>query len=1178
MKPEMSRFPLSIRLLCLVGLLASPAAADWHHPLDLDGGGWWAGRLRVEVRNGRETELLGEPVAVPVGEGAGEAELAGKRAESIRVCNAEGIEMRHALYGPDGGLLDEGSIPAGGTLVIPAECAPGGEATYFVYFDNPAAWVLPDALTTRPGLVNGDLEHGREGTPEGWQHDTMTAEHRLAWVREDAQSGQWCLKTEVDRGAEPSWIATRQRDIHVVAGARYRMTGWVRGEGVEGFAGWYIHLGHERNSMLDSRMLTAGEGTFDWRRVEAEFTVPEGANRATVGTVLRGTGTAWFDNVSLECLEAPGTVEIDVFPPETMPLAELGAEADWFDDAAESGVRRDQRAVVRAMNFSSQPVAGGLLAFDFRLLENRMRGRLDPASMVVTAAGQPLPHAVYGETLLVTHDLAPRTAQTFSVYLGEESPAVEAAEVEAELPLAERNRLTNPDFEEGEDVPAGWTDSGPPGTAGEVTYGFDTPGKRGDRCAMLHVPAGARAAWRGWRQTVEVEPGRTYLVAAWVKCRNVDEHGVVLHAHLRTAEGEFSQHGGFASVGEPLRGTADWTLMAGLLTMPDDASQLDLHLTMEGTGTLWHDAAVVAEVLPGRLARFEGRPMEPEALAVWQVPAVEKVFPDTPAPREAGPARIAAARNEAEPVQLALRSGRAIGDVRVEVDPPAGPGGATIEDVEVRVVGYVPIDYPTSYYQSQAPGWHRLRPTARFASEGWPGLWPDPLLPRAALDLAADSTKAVWITVRVGEDAPAGDYAGAVRLVAEGATVAEVPFDLRVWDFALPESPSLAAIYDVRLGPGAALWEKPLGELYDEVAELMAANRLSPDVIRPGPRFRREGDRVVADFTEFDRAARRHFDDFGLPVAYTPWDFYLFGWGLPPRTILGERPYETDEPGRLRPEYRRVYQEMLRLFWDHLREQGWQERIVLYISDEPFDHHEHIREQMKALIAMIQEVDPAIPIYASTWRHVPDWDGYLNVWGIGHDGRVPVETMERLRAAGDRLWFTTDGQMCLDTPYAAVERLLPHYCFQYDVEAYEFWGITWLTYDPYRFGWHSYIHQSDEPDRSYWVRYPNGDGYLLYPGGPIGHDGPVTSIRFEQAREGVEDYEYLVLLRRLTDEGRAAGRDTAEAEAALEAAAELVSIPNPGGRYSSRILPDPAQLYEVRARLARAIEGLVELP
>ena len=82
-------------------------------------------------------------------------------------------------------------------------------------------------------------------------------------------------------------------------------------------------------------------------------------------------------------------------------------------------------------------------------------------------------------------------------------------------------------------------------------------------------------------------------------------------------------------------------------------------------------------------------------------------------------------------------------------------------------------------------------------------------------------------------------------------------------------------------------------------------------------------------------------------------------------------------------------------------------------------------------------------------RLQPEWDGCVTVWGFGHFGVVPVEKLQQIRHDGATLWWTTDGQTCIDTPYCAVERLLPHYCFKHGAEAYEFWGIDWLTYDPY---------------------------------------------------------------------------------------------------------------------------------
>ncbi len=60
----------------------------------------------------------------------------------------------------------------------------------------------------------------------------------------------------------------------------------------------------------------------------------------------------------------------------------------------------------------------------------------------------------------------------------------------------------------------------------------------------------------------------------------------------------------------------------------------------------------------------------------------------------------------------------------------------------------------------------------------------------------------------------------------------------------------------------------------------------------------------------------------------------------------------------------------------------------------------------------------------------------------------------------------------------------------------------------------------------------------------------------------------------LVEEAKASGRSPTQAEAALQTASDLITIPNAGGRYSSKILPEPERLYEVREALAEAIENI----
>jgi hypothetical protein len=606
---------------------------------------------------------------------------------------------------------------------------------------------------------------------------------------------------------------------------------------------------------------------------------------------------------------------------------------------------------------------------------------------------------------------------------------------------------------------------------------------------------------------------------------------------------------------------------------------------MLATGTAWHDGVLLVETVPAALGRLESRaPSDAASLAAWPVNAVVKVFQDDPAPRAVPAARLTCARNEYEPLQLAVRSARPISGVTVAVDAPTNARGAKLSDLQIGVVGYVPIDHTTSYYSSTTPAWHRKFPTSAGACDGWAGMWPDPVLPHDTFDLAASTTQPVWVTVYVPKEAAPGDYNGKVRLTAAGKTLKEVPFTVRVWGFTLPEGTHTAAIYDNHIDGRWEIPDQTHEQTERQMWQFMAQHRVCPDSVKPEPVLKYEDGKVIADFTEYDKAAEYYFDVLKLPHTYTPWYFYCFGWGFPPGDKFGEAPYEGKYPfegvdrGKLRPQFRAAYQACLRAYADHMKAKGWGDKWGLYMSDEPFDQDPKIgadiRAQMIALCDMVHEVDPSIPIYVSTWHHQPAWDGHLNLWGIGHYGIVSPEKIAEIRKGGARIRYTTDGQMCTDTPYCGVERLLPHYCFKYDVEAYEFWGSNWLTYNPYEFGWHSYIYQSDQPGKSYYVRYPNGDGFLIYPGGPIGYQGPVSSLRLEQAREGVEDYEYLYLLRDLIAKAKAAGNSTTEAEKAMRLAADLVTIPNAGGRYSTQILPDPDAVLRAKEAVAKAIEGL----
>ena len=1157
-----------IVLLCSLTAMGT----DWAQSLYLGNGGYWRQRLRVQVHNAGSHDARGLPVAVLIGPGPGQANLAEVPAESVRVLDAEAAEVLYAVTGPDGHRIARGPIPAGSSLIVPAVCAAGGTTSLYVYFDNPAAWAVPDFLTASLGVQNGSLEDGAGATPAGWMHDYGDAQHVASWITERAHTGTHALKLWVAEGAAPTWISTRQSDIAIRPGAHYILSGWVKAENVSagGYAGLYIHVGNAADPMLLNPPVSAGDGTYDWREVRFEFDAPETADRAELGTVLWGTGTAWFDDISLECTTPPDISAVAALP-EAITVAETGVSDEWYDDDTGDGLIWDYRVSVRVTNLADADRPGLALIDLSPFLERRLGINVNSVRVVDGTA--PVSHYLVGRSLLF-ETLAPaRSAHTCYVYLSTDARIPSgAASNYAGLLTSAYNLVQNPSFESGTSLPTGWDPGWSP--AG-VTMSLDSPGRFGERAARLTVTDVVPLdSWPGWHQDTPVMPNATCFYGAWLKTRDVKDGEVALYAHYRTVSHDLSSYAQYAEAGPGQSGTADWSLLSGIFTMPPDCVDFQLHLTMNAHGTVWHDGVVLAPVIPATTGDLETRDATPGSTA-WAVNALVKIFPDDPAPTLPAAARIAAARNEYEPLQLALRSSVALPGLEIAVDAPRNGRGGTLDEFEGAVVGYVPIDHASGYYQSSSPAWQRRYPLSQGQSDGWPGWWPDPLLPTRRLDLQANRTQPIWITIRVPGNAIPGDYRGAVRVTGASGILKTIPFTVHVYNFTLPEERHLAAVYDVRSNDW---WGTP-EQVRPGLDEFMSEHRLSPDGIYPGPVITYANGRVTADFTAFDAAAEHYFNDLKMPHTYTPGLFYLFGWGMPPGPFAGEAPYPGTypyadaDPSRLRPEYKAAYQACLSAYWEHMKAKGWAEKVVMYLSDEPFAREPRIIAQLRALADMVHEVDPAIPIYVSTWQYVPEWDGYIDIWGLGHYGGVSPEQLEQLRAKGDRIRYTTDGQMCIDAPYLAVERLLPYYCEKYGVEGYEFWGFNWLMdYDPYEFGWFPYLLQTDRPGNSYWVRYPNGDGFLAYPGGPVGHEGPVASLRAEQAREGMEDYEYLWLLRKFIADDQSKGIDTGRDEAALARAESLVRIPNAGGKSSSLILPDPDAVFAAREEVALAIE------
>jgi hypothetical protein len=1210
-----------LTLFALFNVSAIHSQTDWHHPLYMDNGDYWRQRIEIRAENTSNRAAKGDPVTLVVGNGENQLQIVGEQAQSLRLINSDDIQFKFCLSDPQGNPIRRGPIPQGSLFNFPAECPAKSETILYLYFDNPSAWAMDDILKNHRDVLNGGFEQVTGTTPNHWQVDWPDDDQRVEWVEQNPRSGEKCLHATIKQNKkETEPVGAMQEFVHIMSGLDYTLEGWVKAENVDGQAGWQIELGRVMATSGEYTQEThkagAGGGTFAWKKVSVDFTAPEGVNSAHVKTVLDGSGQAWFDDVRL-VLHSPYPFRATATPPEKMLLGELGETKDWLQQPLH---QHFARTTITVLNLSDQTMNDKPVLVNIEELLNRLYKKIDDNPLIKVAEGQtPIPHHRFGHSLVFKADLPAKSKRTYYVYFSEQEST---PDLQYQRLIASRENLVqNGDFENNE---TGWQKLGK-----SENLQIANEAKLGGKSLKITLDENQKNTVAGFQQTVDVNPKSKYLLSAWVKCADLQESDIRLQADFLVARGKplesekeksstdddqrvFGELKVMSlqqssSIGASISGDADWTFIHGTIEIPKEARKAQIKLerdsrprqgtsltqnqkVQDSPGTVWYDGVYFAEIVTGTALPMN---MERKAaghltdLTVWPVNSIVKVFQDDLPPAEIPKPFITVAKNESEPLQLAIRAPEMYTDMRAQVELPRNDQGNVLDDINVGVVGYVPINRPSNYYRNRLPFWHLKYPTTGIGSDGWRGWWPDPILPTQSFDLAAHTTQPIWIDITVPKDAPPGDYQGQVWLVDDDQLIKEIPFTVRVWDFELPDERHVGAIYDLRF-PERTYYDVKETEqaLIEDIWGFMSRHRLCADVIHPDPEITVENGDIEFDFTEYDKAAEYYFDELNMPYTYTPWQFYLFGWELPPKEKFGQEPYPGEYPykdadrGKLRPEYKKAYQTALRIYWNHMKEKGWADKVILYICDEPFTAPV-VKTQMRALCDMIHEVDPEIPIYVSTWWYRPEYKGYIDVWGVANSGEgwgrpVPVKDLREILNSGERIIFTTDGRFCTDTPYNAIERMLPHYAFKYGAEAYEFWGLNFYSFNPFQYSWHRFRFTKSAPDRFYWVRWPNGDGYLIYPGKLIGHDGIVPTIRIKQAREGSEDYEYFYLLQNLITEAKSMGTDTSNASDALEQAKTLVQIPSAGGRYSTRFLDDPDAVLQAKENVAKAIETLMK--
>jgi erythromycin esterase len=101
-------------------------------------------------------------------------------------------------------------------------------------------------------------------------------------------------------------VASMVYPLQQAMGRRLHLTGYIRTLDVRGYAGFWVRVDGPNGMLVIDNMSARGpRGTTPWTRYDVEVPVDSGAVRVIVGVLHPGTGTAWFDSLSVDVVGPP---------------------------------------------------------------------------------------------------------------------------------------------------------------------------------------------------------------------------------------------------------------------------------------------------------------------------------------------------------------------------------------------------------------------------------------------------------------------------------------------------------------------------------------------------------------------------------------------------------------------------------------------------------------------------------------------------------------------------------------------------------------------------------------------------------------------------------------------------------------------------------------------------------
>jgi len=390
-------------------------------------------------------------------------------------------------------------------------------------------------------------------------------------------------------------------------------------------------------------------------------------------------------------------------------------------------------------------------------------------------------------------------------------------------------------------------------------------------------------------------------------------------------------------------------------------------------------------------------------------------------------------------------------------------------------------------------------------------LSPDVLDNLKSFTMSPKTSRPVWITIEIPENAEAGQYQSVLNLISHNTVVKEFKLNIEIIDQTLPKPTDWKYYLD--------LWQNPYSVARFHKVEVWSAKHW--DLLKPLMKMLADaGQKTITASINNRPWGTQTEDPYESMIVWTKktdgtwkydynifdnWVQFMMDLGIKQQINCysmvpwGNEFYYFDEKSKTEikvkaepgsKEYIELLTPFLENFWIHLKEKNW-DRITRLAMDE------RAPDEMKAMLKLVNDIAPEFGIsLADSHKSYKLYPNQLKDLSVAYGATIDEKDLEYRKA-----------EKMISTFYLCCANDFPNtYTFSPPSEGiYIAWYAMAGNFDGFlRWSYNNWV--KDPLIDSRFRTWPAGDCSIVYPEAR-------SSVRFEMLRDGIEDAEKIRILR-----------------------------------------------------------------